>query len=157
MFAILAQASLGIRLHNNIVFLLLFYYSSTGILTHFTIMLNCNFWFLHVLHLFLNVLFPLKFSLLKDKRWEKRLHIIEVIASIGFASLGPAVVWLSNNDYNTFTRPPLLCIPTPNSMLLYTLCLPILFLLIIGVNLIATIVWALLKVSHSIYIYAFFL
>ena len=121
-------------------------------------MLNCNFWFLHVLHLYLNVLFPLKFSLLKDKRWEKRIHIIEVIASIGFASLGPAVVWLSNNDYNTFTRPPLLCIPTPNSVLLYTLCLPILFLLIIGVNLMATIVWALLKVSLQylrMYMHAF--
>lgn len=76
----------------------------------------------------------------------RRLHITELITSIAFASLGPAVVWLSNNDYNVFARPPLLCLPTPNSMLLYTICLPVLILLIIGVNLIAAIVWALLKV-----------
>ena len=110
-------------------------------------MLNVFFWFLHVFHLYLNVLFPLKFLLLKDKRWEKRLHLTELIASIGFASLGPATVWLSNNDYNMFSNPPLLCLPATNSMLLYTLCLPMLLLLIIGVNLIATVVWALLKVT----------
>ena len=109
--------------------------------------LNASFWFLHVLHLYLNVLFPLKFSLLKDKRWERRIHIAELISAIVLASLGPAVVWLSNSDYNTFQRPPLLCLPTPSSIILYTLCLPILVLLIFGVNLIATIVWALLKVN----------
>ena len=98
------------------------------------------------------MLFPLKFSLLKDKRWEKRLHIAELTASIGFASLGPAIIWISNNDYNVFTRPPLLCLPDSNSMLLYTLCVPMLVLLIIGVNLIATIVWALLKVCNLMYI-----
>jgi len=89
----------------------------------------------------------------KDKRWENRLHVAEVVASIVFASLGPAVVWLTSNDYNIFQRPPVFCLPTPNSMLLYTICLPMLILLIIGVNLIVVIVWALLKVRLCVKIY----
>ena len=119
---------------------------STGHLTHFTILLNVILWFLHVLHLYLNVLFPLKFLILKEKKWKKRIHITEVIASIVFASLGPAAIWLSNTNYNTFIRPPLLCFPASKPMLIYTICFPILIVLILGVNLIAAIMWALLKV-----------
>jgi len=106
------------------------------------------FWFLHVFHIYFNVQFPLKSLILKDKKKVKILHFSEISVCIFLSALGPGVVWLSNNEYNVVSLPPLLCLPATNSLIFYTICVPIIFLLTIGVNLIAMILWTLLQVNN---------
>jgi len=64
------------------------------------------------------------------------------------SALGPGVVWFSNNEYNVFTLPPLLCLPATTSLIFYTICLPLVILLTIGINLIAVVLWTLLQVNN---------
>ena len=86
----------------------------------------------------------------KDKRKVKILHFSEVLVSVFLSALGPGVIWFSNNEYNIFSLPPLLCLPATNSLIFYTMCLPLVILLTIGVNLIAMVLWTLLQVNKSV-------
>ena len=107
------------------------------------------FWLLHVFHIYFNLQFPLKSLIFKDKKKVKILHFSEISISIFLSALGPGVVWFSNNEYNVFTLPPLLCVPATTSLIFYTLCLPLIILLTIGVNLIAIVLWTLLQVNNT--------
>ena len=90
-------------------------------------------WFLHLLHLFLGVVFPFQTEILNEKKWKNRLHVAEVFGSIVLCSLAPTI-YVSISEY-TFARfPPLFAIPA-GEVIFYTIVLPLSIILAVGVNL----------------------
>jgi len=113
-----------------------------------------SFWLLHLFHVYLSVVFPIRSHFLKTKRWSKRIHIAEVVGSILISVLCPAMVLVTSINYNLIFYPPLLCTPATQVSVFYSMSIPVVIIGIIGVDLIIAIVWTLLKVSCQCIIYS---
>ena len=74
----------------------------------------------------------------------------EVLVSFLISALGPGIVHLAGIEYGFAFFPPLLCLPTSNVFLFYAMCVPLIFILILGLNMIAAITWTIFRVSFAI-------
>ena len=109
------------------------------------------FWFLHLCHVYLKILFPIQLKFLDRPSWSRRLHITEVTGAIIVSAIGPSAVWISSSEYNLITMPPIMCFPVSTQLTIYTTFIPLVVLSTIGVCVIITILWTLIKVSADIY------
>ena len=130
--------------------LLIFFYF-TGAIFHFIVMLMGIFWFLHLSHVYLNILFPIQLNFLNRKTWSRGLHITEVAGAIILSAIGPMTVFISGNKYNITTLPPVVCFPASIYLSIYTMFIPLVLMCTIGVCVIITIFWTLIKVHSYVY------
>ena len=108
------------------------------------------FWIFHLIHIFLKVVFPVKSLFLTTRRWNRGLHITEVLASFFISALGPGIVHLSGIKYGFAFFPPLLCLPASNLFLFYAMAVPLVVIMTLGLNVIAVIIWTLFsRVSYT--------
>ena len=119
-----------------------------GATFQFCLILMSIFWLFHLFHVFLKVVFPVKSRFLTTRKWNRKLHIAEILVSILISALGPATVWIAGIKYGFSFFPPLLCLPTSRAFVFYTMSVPLMILLTLGLNMTATIIWTLLKVSE---------
>jgi len=105
------------------------------------------FWLLHLFHIYLSIVFPIESRFLKTKKWSQRLHITEVVVSVFISALCPAVVLVTNINYNFIFYPALFCTPATQVLIFYSMAIPVVLITVIGLNLIVTVVWTLFKVS----------
>ena len=119
----------------------------TGVIFHFCFMLMSLFWLLHLFHIFLSVVFPIRSRFLKTKKWSQRLHIIEVVVSLLISVLCPAILLLTNINYNLIFYPPLLCLPGTQVSAFYSMSVPAVLFTVVGLSLIVAVTWTLFKVS----------
>ncbi|XP_065890997.1 uncharacterized protein [Dysidea avara] len=117
----------------------------SGGVFQFCLMLMSSFWLLHLFHVYLSIVFPIRSRFLKTKKWSQRLHIAEVVGSIFISALCPAVVLATNINYNLIFYPPLLCTPATQISVFYSMTIPVVLVTVIGLNLIVTVVWTLFK------------
>ena len=117
-----------------------------GAIFHFLIMLMSIFWFLHLSHVYLNILFPIQLKFLKRKEWSRGLHITEVTGAIILSAIGPMVVFITGNEYNITTLPPMICFPASIYLSIYTLFIPLVMMSTIAVCVIIVVLWTLIKV-----------
>lgn len=122
-------------------------YFGTGATFHFLIILMGIFWFLHLCHIYMSILFPLKLNFLKCKTWSRGLHVTEVTGAIMLSAIGPMVVLISNNKYNITSLPPLICFPASIHLSIYTIFIPLVIMFTTGVCITITILWTLIKVG----------
>ena len=118
-----------------------------GVIFQFCVMLMSLFWLLHLFHIYLSVVFPIESRYLKTEKWSQRVHITEVVASVFISALCPAVVLVTNINYNFIFYPPLFCTPATQVLVFYSMAIPVVLVTVIGLNLIVTVVWTLFKVS----------
>ena len=90
-------------------------------------------WFLHLFHLFLEVVFPLQSKFLSEKKWKIRLHVSEVFGSVVLCSLAPTI-FVSVSEYTLGRFPPLFALPS-RGVAFYTIVLPLVITLVAGINL----------------------
>ena len=121
----------------------------TGAIFHFVIILMGIFWFLHLSHIYLNILFPIQLNFLKRKKWSRGLHITEVTGAIIISAIGPMTVFITGSKYNISTLPPIVCFPTSIYLSIYTMFIPLVMMSTIGVCVIITLFWTLIKVAIS--------
>ena len=89
-------------------------------------------WFLHLLHLFLGVVFPFRLKFLNEKKWKIRLHVFELLGSIVLCGLPPAI-YISVSDYTIARFPPLFALPL-REVAFYAIVLPQCIILSVGLN-----------------------
>ena len=104
------------------------------------------FWFLHISHVYLNILLPIQLNFLNRKTWSRGLHATEVTVALILSAIGPMAVLISETEYNINTLPPIMCFPSTH-LSVYTLFVPLVLIATVGVCLIIMILWALIKVS----------
>ena len=114
---------------------------------HFCFTLMSLFWLLHLFHIYLSVVFPIKARFLKTKKWRRGLHITEVAGSLLISVLVPGILLLTNIDYNMAFYPPLLCLPGTQVSVFYSIAVPAVLFTVVGLSLIVIVTWTLLKVS----------
>ena len=127
--------------------IILLYYA--GVAFHFFIILMGVFWLLHISHVYLNILFPIRLNFLNHRTWSRGLHATEVTMAFILSAIGPITVLISGNEYNVIILPPIMCFPSTR-LSIYTLFIPLVLMATIGVCLIIIIFWALIKVSIHI-------
>ena len=116
-----------------------------GFAFHWTIVLLCIFWLLHIIHLFMKIAFPMWSRKLDRRQIKIILHVMEVVGSLCLCSIAPiAFVTVSNYNFGRF--PPLLCVPS-KEVTFYTICLPLCFMMATGTILAIIMFWMLHKVS----------
>ena len=90
-------------------------------------------WFLYLFHLFLVVSFPFWSKFLSEQKWKIRLHVVEVFGSVVICSIAP-IIYISVSEY-TFSRlPPLFDRPSRDATF-YSIVLPNIILMAVGINL----------------------
>jgi len=110
-------------------------------------MLMSLFWLLHLFHIYVSVVFPIRSRFLRKKKWSRRIHAIEVVGSLLISILCPAILLLTNINYNFVFYPPLLCMPGTQVSVFYSMAVPAVLVVTVGLNLIIAISWTLFKVS----------
>ena len=90
-------------------------------------------WFLHLFHLFLGVVFPFWSQFLKEKKWKIRLHIVEVLGAVTLCGLAPSIL-VASSGYMLARFPPLFTLPS-REVLFYTVEVPLVIIIAVGVNL----------------------
>ena len=90
-------------------------------------------WFLHLFHLFVGVVFPFRSQFLKEKKWKIRLHIVEVLGAIILCGLAPTII-VTVSNYTLGRFPPLFALPSREAAF-YTVEVPLVVILAVGVNL----------------------
>ena len=105
------------------------------------------FWFLHLSHVYLSIKFPIQLNFLKRKKWSRGLHITEVTGAVILSAIGPMVVFISGNEYNIATIPPIMCFPASTHLSIYTMSMPLVMMFTIGVCIIIIMLWTLIKVG----------
>lgn len=119
---------------------------TVGFAFHWVIMLLAVSWLLHLVHLFIQIIFPLWSRKLNRKQMKIILHVVEVAVTLFLCSLAPTLfVVLSEYKFGRF--PPLLCSPS-KEVSFYTICLPLCMIMGIGMNLTIIMFWILHKVSN---------
>ena len=113
---------------------------------HFLVILMGIFWLLHLCHVYLNILFPIQLNFLNRKTWSRGLHITEVTGAIILSAIGPMAVFISGNEYNLITLPPIVCFPASIYLSIYTMFIPLVVMSTIGVCVIIILFWTLIKV-----------
>jgi len=111
---------------------------------HWLTVLLCVLWLLHVIHLFIKIVFPVKSRQLDFKRTKIILHVTEVIGASFITILAP-VVFVSVSEYNIGRFPPVLCLPS-REVGFYTMCVPLCAVIGAGVILTVIIFWRLHQV-----------
>ena len=123
-----------------------------GAVFHFLVILMGISWFLHLFHVYLNILFPIQLNFLNRKTWSRGLHITEVAGAIILSAIGPMAVFISGNKYNIGTLPPIICVPSSTYLTIYTMFIPLVLMSTTGVCIIITMLWALIKVGSYIHL-----
>ena len=123
-----------------------------GAVFHFLVILMGISWFLHLSHVYLSISFPIRLNFLKSKKWSRGLHITEVTGAIVLSAMGPMAVFISGNKYNIITLPPIVCFPASIYLSIYTMFIPLVLMLTIGVCIIIIMLWTLIKVSTLYYL-----
>jgi len=111
---------------------------------HWLLVLLSMFWLLHLIHLFLKIVFPLWARRLDFKRTKNILHVTEVVGAVFLSGLAP-IIFVSVSEYNIARFPPLLCYPS-RAVTIYTMCLPICITIGSGVIISIITFWILHKV-----------
>jgi len=75
------------------------------------------------------------------------VYIAEVVGSLLVSVVCPAILLLTNIDYNITFYPPLLCLPATQASVFYSMAVPAVLFTVVGLNLIVTVAWTLFKVS----------
>ena len=119
-----------------------------GAIFHFLVMLIGIFWFLHLFHVYLNILFPIQLNVLNRKTWSRGLHVAEVTGTIIVGAIGPMAIFISGDKYNTPTFPPISCFPESIHHNIYSVFIPLVLMFTIGVCIIVTMLWTLIRVRR---------
>ena len=90
-------------------------------------------WFLHLFHLFVGVVFPFQSQFLKEKKWKIRLHVVEVFGAVILCGLAPIVI-VTVSNYRLSRFPPLFALPSREAYF-YTLKVPVVIIIAVGINL----------------------
>ena len=121
------------------------------------------FWFIHLLALFWKTVFPLHARSLQKAHRIKYIHITCVAVGIIFPVI-PVIAVVSQYARGKSTSevvkgglgfgitrfPPLLCTGKHGDTIMYSLTLPIVILLIIGITILATLFWKFHRVRLTI-------
>ena len=127
-------------------YILRFSLCTVGGAFQFCLTLMTMFWIFHLFHIFLKIVFPIKSRFLASRKWSRGLHVSEVLISLFVSALGPAIIRLAGIPYGMAFFPPFLCLPTDSVFLFYVMCVPLMIVMTLGLNMIATMIWTLLKV-----------
>ena len=103
------------------------------------------FWLLHLIHLFIKIIFPLWSRKLDEKQTRITLHVIEAVGAFILCGLAP-IAYISTSKYVFGRFPPLICVPSKD-VYFYTVCLPMCIMIGTGVILTIIMFWMLHKVS----------
>lgn len=123
-------------------------YIPPGFVFHWTLVLLATLWLLHLIHLFLRIVFPIWSRKLNKKRTKIIMHVTEVTGATILCGITP-VAFISTSEYNFQRFPPFICFPT-KSVSFYSICLPLCVIVGTGVILAIIMFWTLHKVSYSV-------
>ena len=103
------------------------------------------FWLLHIIHMFIKIVFPLWCRKLDEKQTKITVHVVEAVGAFILCGL-PPVAYISASKYSFGRFPPLICVPSKD-VYFYTVCVPMCILIGTGVILTVIMFWMLHKVS----------
>ena len=119
----------------------------TGVIFHWSLMLLAVLWLLHLIHLFIKIVFPIWSRKLDRKQTKIILHVTEVTGAFILCGLVP-IIFVSVSEYSFFQFPPIYCAAS-RQVVFYTICLPLCVILASGVILAIIMFWTLHKASGS--------
>lgn len=106
------------------------------------------FWSGHVLHIFISLVFPIKYhKFTKEKSHSKKVYVVEIILILTLGLL-PSLVIAATSGYQFAGFPPI-CITRSPNVLFYTAVFPVSLITIFGVCLLLGALWALHKVREN--------
>ena len=103
------------------------------------------YWLLHLIHLFLKIVFPLWSRKLDVKQTKITLHVTEAVGAVVLCGLAP-IAHISMLSYSSGRFPTLLC-TLSKEFGFYTVCIPMCVMVATGVILTIIMFWILHKVS----------
>ena len=135
----------------------------TGVVYYYSLLQIAVFWFCHVLILFWKIRFPFHSWSFQVANRVKYIHIT-VIALAILVPFIPIIATMSQNAYGKSTAqavtdglgfgiarfPPIFCLGRNANTTFYSLILPILAILIVGMTMLITLFWTIHKVSIGI-------
>ena len=127
------------------IFHILTYLYITGVIFHWLLVLLTVLWLLHLIHLFIKIVYPIRSRKLDRKQTKIILHVTEVGGAFILCGLAP-ITFVSMSEYSIGRFPPLLCLPS-KVVNFYTVCIPLCIILASGVILAIIMFWLLHKVS----------
>ena len=116
-----------------------------GVIFHWSLVFITVLWLLHLIHLFIKIVFPIRSRKLDRKQTKIILHVTEVGGAFILCSLAP-IIYVSVSEYSFGRFPPLLCFPS-RVVSFYTVCVPLCVMLASGLILAIIMFWLLHKVS----------
>ena len=106
------------------------------------------FWSSHVLHIFISLVFPIKYhKFSKKKSHSKIVYVVEIILILTLGVL-PSMIIAATSGYQFAGFPPI-CITRSPNVLFYTAVFPVSLITIFGVCLLLGALWALHKVREN--------
>ncbi len=121
--------------------------SHTGAVFHYTMLQMAVWWLLYVLMLLWTVRFPLQVRSFGKSHWFKVLHIACVTLAL-LVPLIPVIAAFATGGFNNTNFPPHFCTGRDSEATFYSLMVPIMIVLQIGVAVLTLIFWTLHKVSQ---------
>jgi len=130
------------------------YFISAGFFLQAGSTLFALFWMCHVLHVFVSLVFPIKFHKFSEmKTFKKGAFMIEIIFILLFGVL-PSLITAAMSEYQYVGFPPI-CLTKSTNVFFYSSVLPISIIAIVGVCLLLGAFWTLRKVMTRTFIVAF--
>jgi len=117
-----------------------------GVVFHWGLVLLATFWLLHVIHLFIKIVYPIWSRKLDRNKTKIILHVTEVTLAFILCGLAP-IIFVSVSEYSIGRFPPLLCLSS-KAVSFYTMCIPLCFMIGTGVILAIIMFWKLHKVGN---------
>ncbi len=118
----------------------------TGAVFYYTLLQTTVWWLLYVLMLFWRVRFPLHIRSFGKTHWLKFVHISCVTLAL-LAPWIPVIAAFATGGFTNASFPPQLCTGRDSEAAFYSLMVPIMVIMQIGVSLLIVIFWTLHKVS----------
>ena len=128
--------------YGNIIFLFI---PHAGIVFYYALLQIAVWWLLHVAAIFWGIKFPFRAKSLAASNRQKYLHIFMVLLGL-ILPIIPVITTLARGGF-VFT--PILCIGRKDNATFYSLILPMIILMQIGISMLIIIFWTVHKVCST--------
>ena len=117
-----------------------------GTVFYYTLLQLALWWFFHVAAIFWKIRFPFSARAAESTLYIKLVHVTVVVLAV-VVPIVPVVTTLKTSGFGLTRFPPILCTGTNADATFYSLVLPIVVLLQVGISLLIVIFWKIHKVG----------
>ena len=106
-------------------------------------------WLCHISMMFLKLNFPFHARSLEVSGHNRYIHALCVAASL-LVPIAPIAATFATNGFSMAQFPPFFCYPKNGTVMYYSLVLPFAILLVIGIAMLAAVIWKIHKVTATL-------